>query len=215
VSDETTTVLLETAYFDPKRVRIGSKDHQLRSESSSRFEKGVDPNRVRKAGQRAARLLAEYANGTVLNAISEFDQLDRSEKQITITTERVNNRLGTEIEASEIAVIFEKLRFQFVQDGDTFQITVPTRRQDLAIFEDILEEVARIYGYDHLPYTLPEGSQQAGQLTKSQQLKRYVKQYMEGAGLMEAITYSLTTDERAEMLVSPEVEAIAKSVVRL
>lgn len=215
VSDETTTVLLETAYFDPKRVRIGSKDHQLRSESSSRFEKGVDPNRVRKAGQRAARLLAEYANGTVLNGISEFDQLDRSEKQITITTERVNNRLGTEIEASEIAVIFEKLRFQFVQDGDTFQITVPTRRQDLSIFEDILEEVARIYGYDHLPYTLPEGSQQAGQLTKSQQLKRYVKQYMEGAGLMEAITYSLTTDERAEMLVSPEVEAIAKSVVRL
>lgn len=215
VTDETTTVLLEAAYFDPKRVRIGSRDHQLRSESSTRFEKGVDPNRVRKAGLRAARLLAEYANGTVLSGVSEFDELDRSEKQITVTVDRINNRLGTDIQASETAAIFDKLRFEYVQNGDTFDITIPTRRQDISIFEDIVEEVARMYGYDHLPYTLPEGGQQAGKLTKNQQLKRYVKRFMEGAGLMEAITYSLTTDERAKMLVSPEVAAIAKSAVRL
>ena len=215
VTDETTTVLLEAAYFDPKRVRISSRDHQLRSESSARFEKGVDPNRVRKAGLRAARLLAEYANGTVLSGVSEFDELDRSEKQITVTVDRINNRLGTDIQASEIAAIFDKLRFEYVQNGDTFDITIPTRRQDISIFEDIVEEVARMYGYDHLPYTLPEGGQQAGKLTKNQQLKRYVKRFMEGAGLMEAITYSLTSDERAKMLVSPEVAAIAKSAVRL
>src|SRR5690625_7408492 len=71
VTEETTTVLLEAAYFDPKRVRIGSKDHQLRSESSTRFEKGVDPNRVEEAGKRAAKLLAEYANGTVLGRSEE------------------------------------------------------------------------------------------------------------------------------------------------
>src|SRR5690625_37448 len=215
VTEETTTVLLEAAYFDPKRVRIGSKDHQLRSESSTRFEKGVDPNRVEEAGKRAAKLLAEYANGTVLSGVSSYDELDRSEKQIEINVGDINARLGTEIEASEVAVIFEKLRFQHVQDGDTFQVTAPSRRQDITIFEDLLEEVARIYGYDHLPYTIPEGGQHAGQLTKNQQLKRYVKEYMEGAGLMEAITYSLTTDERADMLVSPELAEVAKSAVRL
>ena len=136
VTDQTTTVLLEAAYFDPKRVRIGSKEHQLRSESSTRFEKGVDPNRVEEAGQRAARLLAEYANGTVLSGISSYDELDRSEKQIEINVVDINARLGTEIEASEVAVIFEKLRFQHVQDGETFQVTAPSRRQDITILED-------------------------------------------------------------------------------
>lgn len=215
VTEETTTVLLEAAYFEGKRVRIGSKDHQLRSESSIRFEKGVDPNRVKLAGQRAAQLLAKYANGTVLSGVSEFDQLDKSEKQLTVAVKRINERLGTEIETDEMALIFDKLAFKYEQDGETFIVTIPTRRQDIQIFEDILEEVARIYGYDNLAFTLPQGSQQAGQLTKNQLLKRYVKHYFEGAGLTEAITYSLTTAERSKMLVSPEIVQIAEVPVRL
>ncbi|WP_440896049.1 phenylalanine--tRNA ligase subunit beta [Amphibacillus sp. Q70] len=215
VTEETTTVLLEAAYFDGKRVRIGSKDHQLHSESSIRFEKGIDPNRVKPAGQRAAELLAKYANGTVLSGVSEFDHLDKSEKQLTVTVKQINDRLGTEIETGEMALIFEKLAFQYEQAGETFIVTIPTRRQDLQIFEDMLEEVARIYGYDNLPFTLPQGSQQAGQLTKNQLLKRYVKQYFEGAGLMETITYSLTTTKRSQMLVSPEIDQIAEEPVQL
>ncbi|WP_067843363.1 phenylalanine--tRNA ligase subunit beta [Amphibacillus sediminis] len=215
VTETTKTVLLETAYFDGKRVRKAIKDHNLRSESSTRFEKGVDPNRVKRAGFRAAQLLAQYANGTVLEGVVEFDQLDRTERKVEITTSRINARLGTKISNDEIANILAKLAFEYQQSGEFFTITVPTRRQDIAIFEDILEEVARIYGYDKLAYTLPEGAQQAGHLTKRQALKRYVKQYLEGAGLSEALTYSLTTAERAEMLVSPEISEKAKVPIRL
>lgn len=215
VTESTTTVLLEAAYFDGKTVRIAAKDHQLRSESSTRFEKGVDPNRVEKAGLRACQLLAEFANGTVLSGIATFDQLDKSEKQVTITTSRINNRLGTTITDHDISIILERLGFPFEQSGETFVVNIPTRRQDITIFEDMLEEVARIYGYDNLPYTLPKGGQQAGRLSPVQKLKRQVKQYFEGAGLMEAITYSLTTKERAKLLVSPEIKEKAVTPVKL
>ncbi|GAA5416290.1 phenylalanine--tRNA ligase beta subunit [Paraliobacillus ryukyuensis] len=215
VSETTTTVLLEAAYFDPKMVRISSKAHGLRSESSVRFEKGVDPNRVHQAGLRACQLLHTYANGTVLSEPAIFDQLDKSEKQVTITTERLNARLGTTLEDNEVSVILKKLGFNYEQKDDAFVVTIPTRRQDIQMFEDMLEEVARIYGYDFLPYTLPQGAAQAGGLTKHQALKRYVKNYFESAGLMEAITYSLTTTERATMLVSPEIEQEAVNPIRL
>ncbi|WP_112181568.1 MULTISPECIES: phenylalanine--tRNA ligase subunit beta [Paraliobacillus] len=214
VTDETTTVLLEAAYFDPKAVRIASKFHGLRSESSTRFEKGVDPNRVKRAGLRACQLLSQYANGKVLSDVVEFDQLDKSEKQVVIETNRVNNRLGTDISVDDIADILRKLGFSFDQNEGTFTIHVPTRRQDITIFEDMLEEIARIYGYDLLPYTLPQGAL-AGGLTKRQTVKREVKKYFESAGLMEAITYSLTTKERATLLVSPEIKEAGFTPVKL
>ncbi|MRH42914.1 phenylalanine--tRNA ligase subunit beta [Aquibacillus halophilus] len=215
VSDQTTTVLLEAAYFAPSAVRTSSKDHGLRSESSTRFEKGVDPNRVKRAGLRAAQLLTKYANGTLLSGIVEFDQLDKSEVEVNIQTNKINNRLGTEISKETIADILRKLNFNYDQDGDDFTIHVPTRRQDITIFEDMIEEVARIYGYDNLPYTLPQGASQAGGLTNQQQLKRNVKNYFESAGLMEAITYSLTTKQRANLLISPEIKSKAEVPVAL
>lgn len=215
VSDATTTVLLEAAYFDGKRVRQAVKDHGLRSESSTRFEKGVDPNRVKRAGHRALHLLEKYADADICIGVSEQDVLDYSEQDVVITTERINDRLGTTITDQEIAIILDKLQFTYDQDQSTFTVHVPTRRQDITIFEDMLEEVARIYGYDYLDYTLPEGGQFAGKLTERQALKRFVKQVMEGAGLSEAITYSLTTTERATMLVAPDIHAQAVSPVRL
>ncbi|WP_186576208.1 phenylalanine--tRNA ligase subunit beta [Aquibacillus kalidii] len=215
VSETTTTVLLEAAYFNPAAVRTASKDHGLRSESSTRFEKGVDPDRVKRAGLRACHLLSKYANGKVLTGVVELDELDRSEKQVSITTSRINDRLGTDISNDEIVDILRKLNFTFTQEEESFTISVPTRRQDITIFEDMVEEVARIYGYDNLPFTLPQGASQAGGLTKLQQLKRDIKQFFESVGLMETITYSLTTKERAELLVSPEVKQDAVTPVSL
>ncbi|QGH35255.1 phenylalanine--tRNA ligase subunit beta [Gracilibacillus salitolerans] len=205
VSEQTTTVLLEAAYFDGQTIRKASKDFDLRSEASNRFEKGVDPNRVRKAGERTCQLLQEYAGATVLDGIVEFDQLDYSEKTVTIWTSIINDRLGTNISSDEIADILRKLNFNFDQDGETFTVYAPTRRQDIVIFEDMLEEVARIYGYDNLPFTLPSGGAQAGGLSKQQELKRHVKRFLEGTGLSETVTYSLTSKERATEFVSPEV----------
>ncbi|MEI3606008.1 phenylalanine--tRNA ligase subunit beta [Pseudogracilibacillus sp. SE30717A] len=205
VNDETRTILLEAAYFDSQTVRKAVKDTGLRSEASTRFEKGVDPNQVREAGLRACELLEKYADGKVVEGIAEFDQLDRSEKTIQMNSQEVNKRLGTEISNEEIEEILTKLRFTFERNADDFTVSIPTRRGDITIFEDMLEEVARIYGYDLLPYTLPANASKPGGLTKQQQLKRDVKNYMQSVGLSEAITYSLTDEERVRELISPDL----------
>ncbi|MFP7493362.1 phenylalanine--tRNA ligase subunit beta [Terribacillus saccharophilus] len=207
VSDDTKTVLLEAAYFEARAIRRSSKHHNLRSEASARYEKGIDPNRVKRAGAYAARLLAAYAGGKIAQGVVEFDELDRQEKQVKIDTASVNNRLGTAISDEEIASILTRLQFGFEQNGSEFTVSIPTRRGDISLFEDMLEEIARIYGYDNIPYTLPEGEASAGKLTTKQYLKRQLKQYLQGAGLMETITYSLTSKARTEMLVSPDVKA--------
>ncbi|PAV30434.1 phenylalanine--tRNA ligase subunit beta [Virgibacillus profundi] len=206
VNETTTTVLLEAAYFVSSAVRKTVKDTGLRSESSTRFEKGIDPNRVKKAGLRACQLLQQYAGGKVLANTVEFDELDRSEKVVEINTTEINKRLGTEITIAEIIDILNKLRFNFEQNNEDFTVYAPTRRGDITIFEDMLEEVARIYGYDNLPYTLPVGASQAGALTERQQLKRDIKNYLQGTGLMETITYSLTNEKNIGKLISPEVQ---------
>ncbi|UOQ86240.1 phenylalanine--tRNA ligase subunit beta [Gracilibacillus salinarum] len=214
VSEETTTVLLEAAYFAGPTVRQASKDFDLRSEASTRFEKGVDPNRVRLAGERACQLLEKYAGAQILTGIAAYDALDYTEKTVTIWTSVINDRLGTAISDEDIADILRKLHFKYEQDGETFTVYAPTRRQDIVIFEDMLEEVARIYGYDNLPFTLPAG-EQAGGLTEYQALKRHIKRFLEGAGLSETVTYSLTSGARATELVSPEVTEEMVSPVSL
>ncbi|GAB3064915.1 phenylalanine--tRNA ligase subunit beta [Virgibacillus ainsalahensis] len=207
VTNETTSVLLEAAYFNPSSVRKTVKETGLRSESSTRFEKGIDPNRVKEAGQRACQLLQQYAGGTVLANAVEVDELDRSDRKVAMNADEINKRLGTEIGIQEIVQILKKLRFDFEQDGKDFTVYVPTRRQDITLFEDMLEEVARIYGYDNLPFTLPTGESSAGALTERQQLLRNVKNYLQGAGLLETLTYSLTNKDHIEKLISPEIAA--------
>ncbi|WP_163970177.1 phenylalanine--tRNA ligase subunit beta [Oceanobacillus halotolerans] len=206
VHDGTKTVLLEAAYFAPSSVRKTVKETGLRSESSTRFEKGVDPSRVKQAGIRAAQLLKQYAGATVLDGVVSVDTLDRTEKMVSINSNTINDRLGTTISNEEIGDILRKLRFPFEQNGDVFHVTIPTRRGDITIFEDMLEEVARIYGYDNLPFTLPEGVSQAAELTEQQRLKRKVKHYLQGSGLHEVMTYSLTNEAKKQAFVSPEVK---------
>ncbi|MFB4166663.1 phenylalanine--tRNA ligase subunit beta [Virgibacillus sp. JSM 102003] len=215
VNNETTTILLEAAYFAPASVRKAVKDTGLRSESSTRFEKGVDPNRVKEAGLRACHLLEKYAGATVLSDVVSFDELDRSEKVVEVSTAEINKRLGTQISTNEIGVILDKLQFPYEQINHQLVVTIPTRRGDITIFEDMLEEVARIYEYDNLPFTLPEGSSQAGGLTDRQQLKRDVKGYLQSAGLMETITYSLTSDEHVYKLLDPKQQEQKPNPVQL
>lgn len=207
VHEGTTNLLLEAAYFDPQTVRKASKAHGLRSEASVRFEKAVDPDRVKRAGIRAAQLFAQYANGEVLEGVVEHDELSYEEKTVTITTSRMNHVLGTDMTNEHIQEILRKLRFSYEQNGEEFVVSIPTRRGDITLFEDMVEEIGRMYGYDDIPFTMPSGAGNAGGLSKHQSLRRKVRHYLEGAGLSEAITYSLTTEERAQMLVSPDVQS--------
>src|SRR5699024_10573797 len=205
VNDETKTILLEAAYFDGQIIRQTVKETGLRSEASTRYERGIDPNRVREAGIRACELLAKYTNGTVVSDIVEFDDLDRNERVVEVNTEAVNRRLGTDISNEEIETILCKLGLTFDVSGDDMTVHITIRLGDIMIFEDMLDEIASIYGYDHLPYTLTTNASKSGGLTDEQVLCRKVKNYMRSIGLSEAITYSLLNKADATSLISPEL----------
>lgn len=213
VNDNTKTVLIEAAYFYGQTVRKAVQHTGLRSEASSRFEKGVDPNRVREAGLRACELLAKYANGKVVSGISEYIASEddvfqtevTNEKKIKMNADEVNKRIGATISIEEMEEILRKLRFSFEREGNDFTVSIPTRRGDITIFEDMLEEVARMYGYDNIPFTLPMNASQPGKLTYEQKLKRLVKNYMQSVGLSEVITYSLTDNKQIGKFMSPEL----------
>lgn len=208
VTSDTTAVLLEAAYFSGAAVRKASKDHGLRSEASARFEKGVDPNRVRAAGDRAAYLMAMYAGGEVLEGTSEVDILTVEPAVVSITLEKINRVLGTELVIKDVKEIFDRLQFEVSIEGDLVTVTAPTRRGDIRIEEDLVEEVARLYGYDNIPKTLPFGSSTPGRLSAYQKKRRVVRQYLEGAGLYQAVTYSLTSEEKASQFAIEKRDTI-------
>ncbi|GER70199.1 phenylalanine--tRNA ligase beta subunit [Weizmannia acidilactici] len=212
VSDSTTTVLLESAYFDAQTIRTASKDHGLRSEASSRYEKGIDPNRVYPAAERAAMLMAKYAGGEVLSGIVEANHFRVEPAVVTITLEKINRVLGTNITQEEVLDIFKRLQFEAKYEVGRFTVVVPTRRGDITIEEDLIEEVARLYGYDNLPKTLPAGAGTQGGLTKIQKKRRVTKRFLEGAGLYQATTYSLTSEEKARQYALEKREPVRISM---
>jgi phenylalanyl-tRNA synthetase beta chain len=198
VHDGTTTVVIESAYFAPSSVRRTSKEVGLRSDASTRFEKGVDPNRVKEAAERAAQLMAELAGGEVLAGSVIFDELDKTAERILVSPDYINSRLGMKISMEEMLNILDRLRIPTQAINGQLVIDAPTRRQDLKIREDIIEEIARMYGYDEIPKTLPISESTPGGLTPYQSKRRIVRQFLEGAGLYQAITYSLTSRAHAQ-----------------
>ncbi|MFS0822465.1 phenylalanine--tRNA ligase subunit beta [Bacillus sp. 1P02SD] len=208
VKSDTTTVLIESAYFTGSTIRKSSKDHGLRSEASARFEKGIDPNRTREAADRAAELMAEFAGGEVLDGVVAVDTLDIQPVNVSVSLDRINKVLGTAISKEKVEAIFTNLKFSFTVDNDTFHVTVPTRRPDITIEEDLIEEVARLYGYDELPTTLPVGESKPGRLTDYQAKRRLVRRYLEGVGLYQSITYSLTSAEKVNKYALEQTEPI-------
>lgn len=198
VHNGTTTVVIESAYFAPSSVRQTSKEVGLRSDASTRFEKGVDPNRVQEAAERAAQLMAELAGGEVLSGSVIVDELDKTAERITISPDYINSRLGMKISMDDMLSILERLRIPTEAINGQLVIEAPTRRQDLRIKEDIIEEIARMYGYDEIPKTLPVSESTPGGLTPYQAKRRIVRQFLEGAGLYQAITYSLTSKEQSQ-----------------
>ncbi|WP_088006603.1 phenylalanine--tRNA ligase subunit beta [Indiicoccus explosivorum] len=206
VSDKTSTVVIESAYFAPASVRQSSKDHGLRSDASSRFEKGIDPNRVEPAAERAAQLLAELAGGDVLEGSLIADSLDRSERTVTVSPDFINERLGMKIPFEEMIAILKRLKFETEAANNQLIIQVPTRRQDIRIEEDVVEEIARLYGYDEIPATLPVGESVPGGLTPYQEKRRLTRRFMESAGLLQAVTYALTSDKAARQFALQPTE---------
>ena len=208
ITDGTVTVALEAALFNPVLIRKTAGKFNLRSESSSRFEKGINVATIRTAGEHAAELIHELAGGTIVAGTASVDTVEVKDTEVVITLEKINRSLGTAISSGEVTAIFNQLGFASTFDGETFTVAVPPRRWDISIYADILEEVARIYGYDNLPETLPITPALPTALTPKQHTMRITRRFMEGAGLTQNISYVLTTAEKAREYAVEDKEGI-------
>lgn len=191
VEPDTKNIIIESAIFDSVKVRKTSKKI-VRSEASNRFEKGLDPERTAMAIERACKLLEEYAGGTVVTGTVEYDKTNNKEKEIEITFKNINDVLGTVIPNEEILNVFRKLGFSYKVNGETIKVTVPTRRLDISIKEDLIEEVSRIYGVDNIEGKLPIVPMRKGSYDKTQ---REIRNKMIALGLKETLTYVLINNK--------------------
>ena len=191
VEPDTKNIIIESAIFDSVKVRKTSKKI-VRSEASNRFEKGLDPERTTMAIERACKLLEEYAGGTVVTGTVEYDKTNNKEKEIEITFKNINDVLGTVIPNEEILNVFRKLGFTYKVNGEKIKVTVPTRRLDISIKEDLIEEVSRIYGVDNIEGKLPIVPMRKGSYDKTQ---REIRNKMIALGLKETLTYVLINDK--------------------
>lgn len=197
IDDQTTTVAIESAVFTPTLIRKTAQRHNLHTSAAQHFERGVNRGGVEEALDAAAQMMHELANGEVLSGIETGASYDVKDEVIDITLTRINHVLGTTLTAEQITQIFKQLGFGVSLSDETFKVTVPPRRWDIHIPADLLEEVARIYGYDEIPATLPSGPTTLGKLTEKQVLIRSSRQLLEALGLNQAISYSLTTADKA------------------
>ena len=197
VSEETKNIILESAYFNPTSVRRTSAAHGLRSDSSARFEKGIDPNMQKAALARAVELILELCPNAVVESSVGIVKKEE-EKVVEITTSYINNYLGITLSTEEIVAILEGLSFTVEVTGENLVVKVPTRRPDISIKQDLVEEVIRIYGYDNLASTLPKFSKTTkGGLTYSQRMVRDLRAVYASLGFNDTINYSLVSEEEA------------------
>lgn len=191
VTETTVNIVLESAKFDGGSVRKTSRHLGLRSEASLRFEKEVDPAAVIPALNRAAEMMALYAGGNVLHGVVEAVVSEAEDKVITLSLDKLNAYLGTDISTLEVKSIFARLHFECGDAaGKSLEVRVPTRRGDITRDVDLIEEIARLYGYDNIPTTAIEGPTTAGGYTKSQALRRTLRGLLVHGGWQEVMGYS-------------------------
>lgn len=210
VSDQTQNIVIEAAIFDPIKVRKTARYHNLHSEAAMRFERGIDYSSLDDALNEAASLVADFGQGKVMSGVVVGNDTKLNPESITIALARINKILGTSLTSEEVVAIFDRLGFSTELDAtkQTFKVTVPVRRWDIHIEADLLEEVARIFGYDNLPVTLPTGDPTIGQLTTEQKLMRASRTVMEGLGLTQAMSYGLTTIAKSQQFVKGDHELV-------
>lgn len=195
VTGDTRNILLESAQFAGSSVRKTSRKLGLRSEASLRFEKEIDYHTVQRALDRAASLLAELAEGKVARGIADAHVSTPEENWVSLRMSNLNNLLGTQLGSEEVEKIFTRLTFHYEVDGERFDVLVPSRRKDITREVDLIEEVARLYGYDNIPTTLPVGLNTRGALTREQALRRKMKDIFNAMGMDEVSTYAFTRSE--------------------
>jgi phenylalanyl-tRNA synthetase beta chain len=202
VKEDTRMILLESAYFNPLSIRKSAKLLGMSTDAAFRFGRGIDPEGVIKALNRAAQIMAEISGGRVCRGyIDRYPQKVKAAGNIALRRERVNEILGTDIDAPGIVKILESLEMTIlVEKNGVYQVTPPTYRVDIAREIDLIEEVARLYGYDLIPETLPPVSVKAVTKERQQMVVDRIRDIVRGSGYSEIITFSFISPESVKLL---------------
>ena len=190
VDENTTNIILEAAQFDPISIRKTSSRLGLRSESSFRFERKIDYNRVSVALDKATQMLCELADGECYDGVSQVITQEYTPVVIKVGLDKINSYMNMNLSAEEVNNIIERMAFEYKFDGKDYEVYVPSRRIDYDDnYQDLIEDIARFYGFDNIPTTIPATSEM-GHLTKEHSLERSIRSLLSGLGLNEAICYS-------------------------
>jgi phenylalanyl-tRNA synthetase beta chain len=212
VSDETTRLLLEVAHFHPTITRGTSRSLRLRTEASARYERGVDPDSLPMAVARAAYLIKQVCPGAVLTGLADAYPVRPSRTTVSFPYERVESLLGMPIDRDEAIGILRRLEFDASFDGDVLNVTAPSYRRDIHERQDIIEEIARVAGYDRLPASLPSGEAQRVHRDPMYRLRKAARTVLVGAGFNEAITYVTLSPADVERFSDGDTAGIVVNV---
>lgn len=208
VEDNTQGIIIECASFDHVSIRNTARRLNLNTESSIRYQKGIEPLAAKKAIDRAVDLLIQYADAKDFEQTVEFGCDHYEEKTITCTVEQLNHRLGTDFAKEEIVDVFARLNLEPTVEGTTINVKVPSTRQDLEGMADLSEEVIRMIGYDRLPSTLPVMEMTEGKLNPQQRQRRFIQTFLCENGLQDAITYTLVSSTKKENAIFSTGDAL-------
>ncbi|NPV27104.1 MAG: phenylalanine--tRNA ligase subunit beta [Firmicutes bacterium] len=215
ITDQTRTILLESAYFEGVNIRQTSRKVGLHSEASFRFEKGVNLEGAVRAADRAAQLIQELGFGEVVPGVIDEYPRPAEPIEINLRVSRVNEILGTDLNQAAVVEIFSRLQFELtVVDENLIRVKIPSYRWgDLRWEIDLIEEVARLRGYDQIPVTLPEGKVTQGRQTFAQKLINQCRELLTACGLNEVITFSFVSPRVFDLIKLPDTSPLRQAVV--
>ena len=210
ITDDVKTMVFECACFDGTNVRVSAKKLGLRTDASGKYEKGLDPNNAEEAMNRACQLVEELGVGEVVGGMIDVYPVKREESRIAFDAEKINRLLGTEIAKETMKRYLKKLDLGF--DESTQEVIIPTFRQDLERPADIAEEVARFYGYDNIPTTLPTGEATTGKLSYKLRIEATAREVAQFAGFSQSMTYSFESPKVFDKLLIPQDSGLRQTV---
>ena len=211
ITDEVKTMLFEAACFDGTNIRLSSKRIGLRTGASGKFEKGLDPNNAEAAINRACQLIEELGAGEVVGGMVDVYTKKKEPVRIPFQPERINALLGTDVSEEDMLAYFKKIDLAY--DAEKREIIAPTFRHDLFRMADLAEEVARFYGYDNIPTTLPRGEATLGKLPFETRIEGIARDVAEFSGFSEAMNYSFESPKVFDKLLIPADSELRKTVV--
>lgn len=210
ITDSVETMLFEAACFDGTNIRKSSKKVGLRTDASGKFEKGLDPNNAQAAIDRACQLVEELGAGEVVGGMVDVYGKKKEPVRVPFDAQEINQLLGTEISKEEMIGYFEMIGISY--DEETGEVIAPTFRHDLFRMADLAEEVARFYGYDNIPTTLPRGEATAGKLSFKLRVEEVARDIAEFCGFSQGMTYSFESPKVFDKLLLPEDSPLRRAV---